>query len=194
MFSEIVELIRKEINVSDEEARIIGNCIQIKTFRKGTILLKEGQVSKESYQNLSGLVRKYYVIEGNEVTTDFYEEGSSIASFTSLHYETPSKHYFECIEDCKLAVLNKYKELELIEKVPGYETLCRTSVEKDLGKQQDSLATYLMSSPEQRYIKLLNEKPKLLNRVPLYLLASYIGVQPESLSRIRRRVVKNKLD
>jgi len=191
MFSEIVKLIRQAIDISDEEAKIIEDCIPIKIFEKGTILLREGQVSKESYQNLSGLVRKYYIIDGNEVTTDFYEEGTSIASFTSLHQQVPAKHYFECIEDCKLAVLNKGKEQELIEKVPKYETLCRTSVEEDLGKQQDSLATYLISSPEQRYLILLNDKPKLLNRVPLYYLASYIGVKPESLSRIRKRIKKN---
>lgn len=190
MFSEIVQLIRKAIDISDDEAKIVEDCIPVKTFKRGTILLREGQISKESYQNLLGLVRKYYIIDGNEVTTNFYEEGSSIASFTSLHQQTPSKHYFECIEDCKLAILNKAKELELIKKVPQYETLCRTSVEEDLGKQQDSLATYLISSPEQRYLNLLNDKPKLLNRVPLSYLASYIGVKPESLSRIRRRVMK----
>lgn len=191
MFSEIVELIKNVIEISDEEAKIVEDCIPIKIFKKGAILLKEGQVSRESYQNLSGLVRKYYIIDGNEVTTNFYEEGTSIASFTSLHQQTPSKHYLECIEDCKLAVLNKEKELELIQKVPQYETLCRTSVEEDLGKQQDSLAAYLISSPEQRYLNLLNENPKLLDRVPLYHLASYIGVKPESLSRIRKRIMKN---
>lgn len=193
MFSEIVKLIKQAIEISDEEAKIIEDCIPVRTFKKGTILLKEGQISKESYQNLSGLVRKYYIIDGNEVTTNFYEEGNSIASFTSLHQETPSKHYFECIEDCKLAILNKDKEKELIKLVPKYETLCRTSVEEDLGKQQDSLASYLISSPEQRYLNLLNDKPKLLNRVPLYYLASYIGVKPESLSRIRKRIMKNRL-
>lgn len=191
MFSEIVELIKNVIEISDEEAKIVEDCIPIKIFKKGAILLKEGQVSRESYQNLSGLVRKYYIIDGNEVTTNFYEEGTSIASFTSLHQQTPAKHYLECIEDCKLAVLNKEKELELIQKVPQYETLCRTSVEEDLGKQQDSLAAYLISSPEQRYLNLLNENPKLLDRVPLYHLASYIGVKPESLSRIRKRIMKN---
>lgn len=190
MFSEIVGLIRQAIEISDEEAKIVEDCIPIKTFEKGTVLLKEGQISKESYQNLAGLVRKYYIIDGNEVTTNFYEEGTSIASFTSLHQQIPSKHYFECIEDCRLAVLNKDKEQELIEKVPQYESLCRTSVEEDLGKQQDSLAGYLISTPEQRYLSLLNDKPKLLNRVPLYYLASYIGVKPESLSRIRKRVLK----
>lgn len=190
MFSEIVQLMRQAIKISDEEARIVEECIPIKTFEKGTLLLKEGQVSKNSYQILSGLVRKYYIIDGNKVTTNFYEEGASIASFTSLHKQIPAKHYFECIEDCKLAVLNKDKEKELIEKVPQYETLCRTAVEKDLGKQQDSLAAYLIYSPEQRYLNLLNDNPKLLNRVPLYYLASYIGVKPESLSRIRKRVLK----
>ena len=123
MFSEIVKLIRQAIEISDEEAKIVEDCIPIKFFEKGTILLREGHVSKESYQNLSGLVRKYYIIDGNEVTTNFYEEGTSIASLTSLHKKTPAKHYFECIEDCKLAVLNKDRELELIEKVPKYETL-----------------------------------------------------------------------
>ncbi|MAB47657.1 MAG: cyclic nucleotide-binding protein [Flavobacteriaceae bacterium] len=192
MVNEIVKGIKQYIDLTDNEAKIVTECIPIKKFQKGTILLREGQIARASYQNLSGLVRKYYIVNGEEITTNFYEENTSISSLKSLNKQEPSTHYFECIEDCKLAVLTKEKEDELIKKVPQYEALCRASVESDLGEHQEALANYLIASPEQRYINLLKDKPHLLNRVPLYLLASYIGVKPESLSRIRKRVMKNK--
>ncbi|TXE13849.1 Crp/Fnr family transcriptional regulator [Seonamhaeicola algicola] len=192
MYNEIVQGIKRFIDLSDEEVRIVESCIPIKQFEKGTVLLREGQIAKTSYQNLSGLVRKYYIVNGEEITTNFYEENTSISSLNSLNNQEPSTHYLECIEDCKLAVLTKEKEDELIKKIPQYEALCRASVETDLGNHQEALAQYLIASPEQRYLSLLKNKPNLLNRVPLYLLASYIGVKPESLSRIRKRVIKNK--
>lgn len=192
MVNQILEGIKQYIDLTDEETRIVEDCIPIKNFQKGTILLREGQVAKASYQNLSGLVRKYYIVNGEEITTNFYEENTSISSLNSLNNQKPSTHYLECIEDCRLAILTKEKEDELIKKVPQYESLCRASVESDLGEHQEALAKYLIASPEQRYLNLLKDKPSLLNRVPLYLLASYIGVKPESLSRIRKRVIKNK--
>ena len=85
-----------------------------------------------------------------------------------------------------MAVLNYDKEQELFKRVPKYEALCRMSMEGDFGEQQEALAKFITSSPEQRYKTLLETRPDLLQRVPQYHLASYLGVKPESLSRIRK--------
>ena len=193
MHSEIVQAISKQIPLTVEEAAIVHDCIPVKTFEKNTILLEVDQVARASYFNLSGLVRKYMLIDGNEVTIEFYEEGASIASLTSLQSGKPSKHCLQCIETCRLAVLTKEKEAELLKRVPQYEALCRQSLESNFGRQQDQLANYLSRSPEERYLQLIQEKPQLLHRVALQHLATYIGVKPESLSRIRKRGAKKKL-
>ena len=132
------------------------------------------------------------IIDGEDKTTEFYIEDESVASLQSYKNKTPSNHYFECVEDSRLAVLNYDKEQELFRRVPAYETLCRMSMETDFGEQQEALSRFIVSSPEERYKHLLESRPDLLQRVPQYYLASFLGVKPESLSRIRKRISKKK--
>ncbi len=186
----ISALISQNIELTENECEIMDQLIPIKGFKKGTVLLREGQISKESFFVIEGLVRKYYVINGDDKTTEFYTEYESVASLQSYMNKTPATHYFECVEDCKLAVLSFDNEQELFKKVPKYETLCRMSMETDFGAQQEILAKFMISSPEERYKNLLATRPELLQRVPQYHLASYLGVKPESLSRIRKRIAK----
>lgn len=190
MENEIVKLISRYLELTNEDASAFAECIPIKTFKKGDLLLREGQVSRDSYFVIEGCVRKYYIIDGEERTTEFYVEDESIASLQSYQNKTPANHYFECVEDCRLAVLNYEKEQELFKRVPKYEALCRMSMESDFGEQQEALAKFITSSPEERYKNLLETRSDLLQRVPQYHLASYLGVKPESLSRIRKRLTK----
>lgn len=191
MKSEIVQLLEGAIALNEEQANAVTECIPIKTFEKGHILLREGQVSNESYFNIKGLVRKYYLVDGEEKTTEFYVEKDAISSLQSYNLNVPANHYLECIEDCRLALLSREKEQELFKRVPNFESLCRVSVEEELGAYQDKLAQFMISSPEKRYLDLMENRPDLLQRVPQYHLASYLGVKPESLSRIRKRIAKH---
>jgi len=190
MESEIADLISRFLPLSEEERVAIAECIPIKSFKKGSILLREGQISRESYFSLEGIVRKYYLVDGVEKTTEFYIEEEAISSLQSYNQKVSANHYLECIEDCRLAILTYEKEQELFQRVNGFESLCRVSIEEELGAQQEKLALFITSSPEERYLDLLKNRPSLLQRVPQYHLASYLGVKPESLSRIRRRLSK----
>lgn len=176
------------MDLNEEETRAIIECIPVKEYKKGHILLREGQISTESYFNIKGCVRMYYIMDGDERTTFFYTEDEAIASLNSYLNKVPANHYLECVEDCTLAVLSFEKEKELYQRFPKFESLCRMSMEEDFGKQQEILAKYITTSPEDRYLDLLKNRPELLQRVPQYHLASYLGVKPESLSRIRKRV------
>lgn len=188
MDNEIVKLISRYIDLSNDEATAFAECIPIKTFKKGEILLREGQISRDSYFVIQGCLRKYYIMNGEEKTTEFYVEDESVASLQSYINKTPANHYFECVEESRLAVLSYDKEQELFKRVPKYETLCRMSMEDNFGEQQEALAKFIMSSPEERYKNLVDTRPDLLQRIPQYHLASYLGVKPESLSRIRKRI------
>jgi CRP-like cAMP-binding protein len=108
-------------------------------------------------------------------------------SFTT---NTPADHYLECIEDCVLALIPFELEKALLTKFPKLETFARISLEQEVANYQEMLSAYIISNPEQRYQRLLTNNPDLLQRVPLYHLASYLGVKAESLSRIRRRISK----
>jgi CRP-like cAMP-binding protein len=174
--------------LNEEEATAINEYIPVRHFAKGTVLLKEGQVARNSYFILKGCVRHYYLVDGEERTTFFYTEDQSVASMKSYINRVPADHYLACVEDSILAILNYDKEKELYKRFPKFESLCRVSMEEDFGHHQEILAGFITSSPEERYLRLLQSRPDLLNRVPQYLLASYLGVKPESLSRIRKRV------
>ena len=174
--------------LSEGESKAITDSMQIETYKKGEILLKEGEIAKVSYFVLQGCVRQYYVVDGEEKTSDFFTEEQWVMSLNSLMTQTPANHYFCCMEDTALVIGNEEMAMKLYEHHPQLETISRTIMEKEFAKQQEMLASYVTDSPEQRYLKLLDNNPELVQRVPQYQLASYIGVKPESLSRIRKRL------
>lgn len=192
MENDIVAFVSRYMPLSNEEEKVLRELIPVQTYKKGTVLLKEGDVATECYFTIKGCVRLYYMVDGDERTTFFYTEDDAIASLNSYLNKVPANHYLSCVEDTTLAVLTYENETELYRKFPKFESLCRVSVEADFGKQQELLAAYITSSPEERYLSLLKTNPQLLQRVPQYHIASYLGVKPESLSRIRKRVSLNE--
>ena len=184
----ISDLIVKEMPLSSEEIEVVDTLIPIKEFKKGQLLLKEGNIAKECYFIIKGCVRSYQIINGEERTTQFFVESDPMASLLSYLNKIPANHYFDCIEDSTLAVLNFDNEQKLYKHHPKFETLCRNSIEQEFGKQQEILQNFLTKNPEERYLMLLETRPELLQRVPQYHLATFLGVQPESLSRIRKRI------
>ena len=189
MEDELSDLFSKFPSLNKDEIKAISENIIIRSVKKGTILLKEGTISKECYSVLKGCIRKYYIKDGEEKTTAFFTEGDAVASFSSYINQTPSNHYLVCTEDCSLTVGTKGKDAEMCLKFPKLEPIIRSEMEKNAGKAQEEHSLLIISSPEERYLNLLENRPKLLNRVPQHQIASYLGIKPESLSRIRKRIV-----
>jgi CRP-like cAMP-binding protein len=188
MTNDINRYLRSSGMLNEAEIEVLSQMMTIKTFKKGTFLLKEGQVSSHLYYNLKGCVREYYLKDGEEKTISFYTEGDDVLSTRSFVLQVPSKHYLECIEDTTVTVMSYKNDMEFKKRFPRLATICYTNTEEQLGVYQDITAEYMVSTPEERYLKLVETRPDLLNRVPQYQLASYIGVTPESLSRIRNRI------
>lgn len=184
----LVQLMSQLTHLSDAEIADIEASFPIRTFPKDSLLLKEGQVAQDAYYVVKGCIREYALVEGEEKTTAFFTEGQPAADFHSLSSGIPSSKYFICVEDSTVAVLGVEKEQVLYRKHPRFESFCRTGMEQMMGDQQEALSKFILMSPEQRYRRLVEERPGLLNRVPQYQLASYLGVKPETLSRIRKRI------
>ncbi len=181
----------KYLPLTEEEKNAIGSLDIFRSVKKGAILLKEGQKSKDSYFVLKGCIRTYYVLDGEERTTAFYTE---MEAFTPpcVISKTPSEYYVSCIEDCILTVSNSDMEAEMNRKFPKFETLCRILSEELLAKQRIDFDEFKTSSPEQRYLNLLQKRPDLIQRVPQHQLASFLGIKPQSLSRLRARILEKK--
>jgi hypothetical protein len=99
-----------------------------------------------------------------------------------------SDYFVSCVEDCILIISNVDMEVEINGKFPKFETLCRILSEERLAKQQMDFDAFKTNSPEERYINLLEQRPDLIQRVPQHQLASYLGIKPQSLSRLRARI------
>jgi len=185
----LVELMSNFIELSDEEKQSIVDAFPVKTFEKGTNLLRVGQIAENSFLVIKGCIRKYSINEnGDESTTAFYTEYQSAVNFDSLTNRSPSKYFFSCTEKTTVAIINSEKETALYKKHPKFGEVCRVEMEKMMGEKQETLSKFINSTPKERYLNLLKERPGLINRVPQYQLASYLGIKPETLSRIRKRI------
>lgn len=186
----LVELMSQHTSLNEEEKKDIKNYFPIETYKKGTFMLREGQIARNAYYIVDGCIREYKLIEGEEKTTAFYTENQSVINFNSLVNQNPSRVNFVCTEQTTVATLNNEKEKEFYKKHPRFETFCRTGMEQMMGDKQEQLAKIITMKPEKRYEILQEEQPYLLNRVPQYQIASFLGITPEALSRIRKRLVK----
>lgn len=187
----LFDFISKYIPLSEEEKDTLVSLDIFRTFKKGAILLNEGQYSAEGYFVLKGCIRTFYIIDGEEKTTEFYTEMEGVTPSCVLSKQ-PSEYFISCVEDSILTVSNPDMEVEVFEKFPKFETLCRILSEQLLVKSQTSFDEFKTSSPEQRYLNLLHNRPDLVQRVPQHQLASYLGIKPQSLSRLRSRIMEKK--
>jgi CRP-like cAMP-binding protein len=187
----LFDFISKYISLTEDEKNAIFSLDIFRSEKKGTVLLKEEQKSQESYFVLKGCIRVYYIINGEEKTTAFYTEMEALTP-PCVVSKTPSEYYISCIEDSILLVSNSDMEDEINSKFPKFETMCRMFSAELLAKQQINFDEFKTSSPEQRYLNLLRKRPDLIQRVPQHQLASYLGIKPQSLSRLRARILEKK--
>lgn len=191
MDNEILNYLAKYIPITKELEEEIGKIEFIKRYKKGTVLLEEGRISNECYFIIKGCVRSYYIKDGDEKTTEFYtEEQAAIPS--AYGKKTPAEHYLECVEDTIAGVGTPELEAEMYLKFPQIESLNRALGEVIMANYIDSFAEFKMASPEERYQNLLKTRPGLILRVPQHQIASFLGIKPESLSRIRKRIMQQK--
>ena len=184
----LFDFLSKYISLTEEEKNAILSVDIFRSVKKGTSLLKEGQRSKDSYFVLKGCIRTYYVVDGEEKTTAFYTEMEALTPPCVIS-QTPSEYYISCIEDTILTVSNSDMEVEVNSKFPRFDTLCKILSEELLAKQRIDFDEFKTSSPEQRYLNLIEKRPDLIQRVPQHQLASFLGITPQSLSRLRARIL-----
>ncbi|RCW52023.1 Crp/Fnr family transcriptional regulator [Paenibacillus prosopidis] len=176
----------------EEEQQAIAEQILIEEYKKGTMILRQGEIPDKCYFVLKGCVRQYSIDEtGKEVTSNFYTEEQAISNFNHHKQDKSSAYSLTCLEDCILVVGDLDSEKDLYNKYSQLEAMTRMMIEQNFGEVQDELASFIASAPEERYKALLRKRPHLVDRVPQHQLASYLGFTPESLSRIKKRINKD---
>lgn len=189
MEDQLFAFLSKYMTLTEGEKNLILELDVFRTVPKGHVLLEAGDRTEESFFVLKGCLRCYYIVDGEERTTSFYTELENVSPACIVTKE-PSAYYIACVEDSVVIVGEPSKEKYVFEKFPRFETLCRLLTEELLVKNQITFDTFKNSSPEERYRQLLETRPDLVQRVPQHQLASFLGIKPESLSRIRKRLLK----
>jgi CRP-like cAMP-binding protein len=162
-----------------------------------TILLQEGKVSRKSYYIEKGCLRVWFNNNGKDTTFQFFFEEQGLSSIQSFRENIPSIFTIETVEPCILQVLQK-KDYELIMSDLGHDAAFLNAMigiifERQLYYMHEFLS-FIRDTPPERYINLLKNKPYILQRIPQHYIASYLGITPVHLSRIRNKVMKeNKL-
>ncbi len=191
MQNKLINYFSKFTTLTEEEVNALTESMDIRELKKNDFLIKEGQTNKDSYFVLSGLIRKFSLNDGEEITTGLYTEDQWIIQLSDFDSHSIADYNLICVEASWVVVGNEEKAQQLFQQFPRLETVSRAVMELEFAELQKMLTSYLTDTPEMRYIKMLKERPDLFQRVPQYQIASYIGVKPESLSRIRKRISGN---
>ncbi len=184
----IKEDISKYVALSDEEFQYYFDLLRVKTFSRNENLHRSGEVCKQAYFIQSGCFRYYNLLDGEEQTGQFFFEGSWYSDYESFLFEKPSSQTIQALETTTVAILSKVALEKLYSRIPKFERFGRITAENafmGLRKYTDSI-THL--SAEDRYKLLIKNRPKVIQRVPQQYIASYLGIRPQSLSRIRKNL------
>jgi CRP-like cAMP-binding protein len=159
-----------------------------KDFPKNKTLLAEGEVSGHAYVVKSGCVRLWQNQAGNDISVKFFLPGELCASLESLYRQTPSKYILETISPTKLQIFDKDEMQKRAQESPRFREYSSAVMVHCLVDYQDLFSNRISHPPEERYRLLLSEEPEVLDHVPLHYIASYLGITPVSLSRIRKKL------
>lgn len=180
------------VSLTDEEFALITAKITYQALRKNEMLLRAGQVCQNAFFINEGCLRYFYTVDGEEKTGQFFFENDWYTDFDSFISGNPSEENIQALEPCKLLILSRRDLIALFDSVPTLERFGRLVAEQAFLGIKSRNASFLNQSPEQRYLRLLKNRPKIVSRIPQHYIASFLGIKPESLSRIRKRLFEQR--
>jgi CRP-like cAMP-binding protein len=189
----LIENIKAYVSLNSNEIGHLEESIEKKTYNKNDIIFTEGKIADKIYFVNKGCVRLFYNVDGNDKTAFFYTEGQFICAGESYTFNIPAVENYQAVEQTDIYVFSKSKIEILLSKVPEMEVIARIATENELITCQKVIASFVTKSAEERYLDLLNTKGELFLRVPQQYIASFLGVSPETLSRIKKRIHTKRL-
>ncbi|MEO6849520.1 MAG: Crp/Fnr family transcriptional regulator [Mucilaginibacter sp.] len=186
MFKILAALLKEQANLTDDELELVQAFTITKRLRKKQYLLQEGNICDYNYFVVKGCLRSYRVGEdGVEHMLGFGVENWWMGDLVSNHIGIPSKNNIDAIEDSELLLIRKVDFNKLVDKISNFrifnDQLNASNVDANLTR----IMSYISDTSEERYKDFVKSFPKIYNRVPLYMIASYLGLSRETLTRIR---------
>ncbi len=193
MHAQLQQYISRFVQLTEEEAQIVTDCLSWKAIPKKTILLQAGDVCHFEAYVLKGCIREYFTDkEGTELTLEFAVEDWWVSDISSFEHQTPSRMTIETLEDCELLLLSRDSKDKLLQRVPKLERMFRLMIQRHLAVIQARLLRTVSYSATEQLEEFLKRYPTLPNRVPQQYIASYLGITPEFLSKLRKKRLTNK--
>ena len=189
MYNELLlKKIREYIVLSEEESALIKELFKLRSLTKGEILLQEGNTCKYFCYVNKGLLRQFINYEGKELTIHFNEEDTFICDSVSFISKTPSQKTIIALEDSVLQMISYSNLQRFYKEIREGERFGRLLLEETFIEAIHYIISGLTDSPQERYLKFMRQYKNIEQRVAQKYIASFVGVTPQSLSRIRRRI------
>jgi CRP-like cAMP-binding protein len=192
MYEVITQSLRSLVNFTDEELFNFMQKLKPLRVKKHMFYLKPGQVCHSMVIVNQGALRYFLRNEKGDQTLGFAFEGEWLGDYESFLLKAPTQCHIEALEDTELFLLSYTDMQELYDKSQRFERFGRLIAERLFIETAKSKSKLLMQTAEDRYLELLTNQPQIFERLPLALIASYLGIQPQSLSRIRSRLLSAK--
>ena len=186
----LAQELKEGAELTDEEVNLYMSFLVRKFIRKKDHLLMEGDISTDVAYITKGCMRRYIIDNhSKEVILNFAWEDHWIGDLESFISQKPTLYYVQALEDCELLLLSRNNFLRATEELPGFKKFHDNKVQRNHYYTLKRLSFAKSATPEEKYISLMEEQPQLFQRIPLHFIASYMGIEPESLSRLRKRIV-----
>lgn len=176
-------------NVPDDELSLFKSKLAFKELKRKEIFLQSGKVQKAIGFIAEGLVRSFYIDnDGNEITVGFYKEGDYATHYPAFITRQPSLYTIQCLEPTNMVCLS-YEDQQLMYQQSAYfERYGRLIAEEILKRQQARIESFIFETAEQRYLNFIEKHSRLFNRISLSHLCSFLGIERQSLTRIRQKL------
>ncbi len=173
---------------NQEQKQGLAAELRVLSVPKGQLLIREGDRHTDCYFVLQGALRQYRLQNDQEISIRFYFEGDAAVLLSSYRGKEASDGFLTCLEDSLVIAGNMDTEAEFYSRYPDLKEVTDVMLQDDFARTQSDFSRFISFSPEERYLHLLEHQPRLFQRVPQHQIASYIGITPESLSRLRKRL------
>ncbi len=174
--------------LTDEDCSLFEPYLKNKRLTAKEHFLMEGKVCHEIGFVIKGCFRTYYALDGKEINTHFTFEHEFVTDYDSFLRHKPSRYFIEALEDAELLTFDSSALQSAYDHSKNWERFGRMMAEQAYKQSSERVETFLFLDGKQRYLNLLKHQPHIFDRVPLYHIASYLGLERESLSRLRRKV------
>ena len=191
----ITNYLSEILEVPKEAISSCSSSYNLKEVSKNEILLQQGEVCNETYFVEKGLLRMYSLDRnGKEHIIQFAPENWLISDRSSLYFNQKSRYYIEAVEDSKVMILKNDFFTKLIEQYPHTAENNDILLQKHIRNLQNRVNSLLADTAEERYMTFIKMYPDILLRVPQWMVASYLGITPESLSRVRKELARKNFE